>query len=70
MSEDNNFGRHHQQAKSEAAKFLFGQERLVVEFSGAATVAALRSGRVQSNGRTVVAIVSGGNADPGMIANL
>jgi len=54
----------------EAAKFLFGQERLIVEFSGAATVAALRSGRVQSNGRTVVAIVSGGNTDPGMIANL
>jgi len=54
----------------EAAKFLFVHERLVVEFSGAATVAALRSGRVKSAGRTVVAVVSGGNVDPGMIANL
>ncbi len=54
----------------EAAKFLFVHERLVVEFSGAATVAALRSGRVKSAGRTVVAVVSGGNVDPGVIANL
>jgi threonine dehydratase len=54
----------------EAAKFLFVHERVVVEFSGAATVAALRSGRIESAGRTVAAVVSGGNVDPGMIANL
>ena len=54
----------------EAAKFLFAHERVVVEFSGAATVAALRSGRIESAGRTVAAGVSGGNVDPGGIANL
>ena len=54
----------------EAAKFLFLHERLVVEFSGAATVAALRSGKVESSARTVAAVVSGGNVDPGVIANL
>jgi len=54
----------------EAAKFLFAHERVVVEFSGAATVAALRSGRIESAGRTVAAVVSGGNVDPGVIANL
>ena len=54
----------------DAAKFLFLHERLVVEFSGAATVAALRSGRVMSSGRNVAAVVSGGNVDPGVIANL
>ena len=54
----------------EAAKFLFVHERVVVEFSGAATVAALRSGRIESAGRTVAAVVSGGNVDPGVIANL
>lgn len=54
----------------EAAKFLFVHERVVVEFSGATTVAALRSGRIESAGRTVAAVVSGGNVDPGIIANL
>jgi threonine dehydratase len=37
--------------------------KLVVEFSGAATVAALLSGAVQPAARTV-AILSGGNLDP------
>ncbi len=54
----------------EAARFLFCHERLVVEFSGAATVAALRAGRVEASGRTVVAVISGGNTDPRIVANL
>ncbi len=54
----------------DAASFLFKQERLVVEFSGAATVAALWTGRVETEGRGVVAIVSGGNVDPELLADL
>lgn len=54
----------------EAAATLFFQQRLLVEFSGAATVAALRSGRVAAKGRSVVAVVSGGNMDPSVLATL
>ena len=53
-----------------AASLLFKQQRLVVEFSGAATVAALRSGRVETEGRRVVAVISGGNVDPALLLNL
>ncbi len=53
-----------------AASLLFKQQRLVVEFSGAATVAALRSGRVESEGLGVVAVVSGGNVDPALLVDL
>jgi threonine dehydratase len=51
----------------DAASLLLKQQRLVVEFSGAATVAALRSGRVETEGRGVVAIISGGNVDPALL---
>ncbi len=50
-----------------AASLLFEQQRLVVEFSGAATVAALRSGQVETEGRRVVAVISGGNVDPALL---
>lgn len=54
----------------EAVLWLFRQ-RLVVEPSGAATVAALLSGRVRAvapdRGATV-AVLSGGNLDPGLLA--
>ena len=50
-----------------ASALLFKQQRLVVEFSGAAAVAALRSGRVETEGRGVVAVVSGGNVDPAVL---
>jgi threonine dehydratase len=53
----------------EAARFLLLRRKLVVEYSGAATVAALLSGAVGSPGRTV-AILSGGNMDPGVVAEL
>jgi threonine dehydratase len=54
----------------DAASLLFKQQRLVVEFSGAATVAALRSGRIETEGRGVVAVVSGGNVDPAVLMDL
>ena len=53
-----------------AVSLLFKQERLVVEFSGAATVAALRSGRVETEGQGVVAVVSGGNVDLAILMDL
>ena len=53
-----------------AASLLFNQQRLVVEFSGAATVAALRAGLVDTEGRGVVAVVSGGNVDPALLVDL
>jgi threonine dehydratase len=42
---------------------LLSTAKLVVEFSGAATVAALLSGRVPAGGR-IAAVLSGGNIDP------
>ena len=53
----------------DAARFLLVRRKLVVEYSGAATVAALLSGAVRSPGKTV-AILSGGNMDPSIIAEL
>lgn len=57
------------EAIREAVAFLFARQRLVVEFSGAATVAALRSGLVSAAGRRTVAVVSGGNIDPSLLAS-
>ena len=54
----------------DAASLLFHELRLVVEFSGAATVAALRGGQVGSGGGGLVAVVSGGNVDPTVLLNL
>ena len=54
----------------EAAALIFSRQRLVVEFSGAATVAALRSGLAETRDRRTVAVVSGGNIDPTVLASL
>ena len=58
------------QAIREAAAFLFARQRLVVEFSGAATVAALRDGGVETRDKRTVAVISGGNIDPSVLAAL
>jgi threonine dehydratase len=47
----------------EAARHLITKEKLVVEPSGAATLAALRSGAVKPPDGPVVCVISGGNAD-------
>ena len=50
-------------------RWLFGL-RLVVEPSGAATVAALLSGAVTPPARgEIVAILSGGNIEPALLAD-
>jgi len=48
----------------DATRSLLAQGKLVVEFSGAATVAALLSRRIDADGQRVAAILSGGNLDP------
>jgi threonine dehydratase len=53
-----------------AAAWLFLHEKLVVEFSGAAGVAALRAGRVDVRGRRIAIVLSGGNIDPAAISEL
>jgi threonine dehydratase len=50
-----------------AVAFAFNELKLVVEPSGAVTLAALLSRRFQAGGRTVVAVISGGNIDEAML---
>jgi threonine dehydratase len=57
-------------ALREATTWLFLREKLVVEFSGSAGVAALRSALIESRGRRVVVVLSGGNIDPAAIHEL
>ncbi|MGH7472027.1 MAG: threonine ammonia-lyase [Longimicrobiales bacterium] len=53
-----------------ATKELLSNSKLIVEFSGAATVAALLSGAFKPQGRNTVAVLSGGNLDPSRLAEL
>ena len=53
-----------------AAAHLITRRKLVVEYSGAAAVAALISGRVPAAGRKVCAILSGGNLDPSLLGEI
>lgn len=53
-----------------AAGWLLRERHLVVEYSGAATVAALLAGAPEIEGRRVAAILSGGNLDPSLLAEL
>lgn len=55
------------EAIREAALLLLKQEHLLVEWSGAVGVAALLSGAVRPGDGPVVAVLSGGNADPAAI---
>ena len=56
-------------AIADATRRLLTLSKLVVEFSGAATVAALMSGAFKPTG-PVVAVLSGGNLDPAKAAEL
>jgi threonine dehydratase len=56
-------------AIADATRRLLTSSKLVVEFSGAATVAALASGAFKPEG-PVVAVLSGGNLDPAKAAEL
>ena len=54
----------------EATAWLVSRRKLVVEYSGAATTAALLSEAIDVEGRAVAAVVSGGNLDPSLLASL
>lgn len=54
----------------EATSLLLNRQKLVVEFSGAATTAALLEGKVDAKGARVAVIISGGNLDPSFLAEL
>ena len=53
-----------------AAAHLITRRKLVVEYSGAAAVAALLSGRVPAAGRKVCAVLSGGNLDTSLLGEI
>ncbi|HHY93459.1 MAG TPA: pyridoxal-phosphate dependent enzyme, partial [Firmicutes bacterium] len=54
----------------QAMVHLFREQHLVVEPSGAVSVAALLAGKIQLGGRRAVAVLSGGNADPGLLCQV
>jgi threonine dehydratase len=53
-----------------ATSMLIERQKTVVEFSGAAAVAALTSNRLQVDGGRVAVVVSGGNLDPSFLPKL
>jgi threonine dehydratase len=55
---------------ADAMVFMVEQVKIVAEGAGAASVAALMSGRFEPVAGTTVAIVSGGNVDSGLLAAL
>jgi threo-3-hydroxy-L-aspartate ammonia-lyase len=58
-----------EEAILEAMRFCFARMKIVVEPSGAVTVAALRSGVVPAAGRRTAVVLSGGNVDPAAFAS-
>lgn len=53
-----------------ASAFLLHQHHLVVEFSGAATTAALIMGALDLEDRRVAVVLSGGNMEPSLLVDL
>jgi threonine dehydratase len=61
----------HEDEVAEAMVFLLERAKLVVEGAGAVGVAALLSGRLQLSGSgTTVVVLSGGNVDAGLLAEV
>lgn len=55
---------------AEAMRFAFGQLKLVVEPGGAVSLAALLTGKAEAKGLTTAVVLSGGNVDPGLFAQI
>lgn len=53
-----------------ATAVLLSRRKLVVEYSGAATLGALMAGAVDARGLKVAVILSGGNLDPSLLEDL
>jgi len=58
------------QEVKDAMRFLLLRMKLLVEPTGAVPVALLLSGRLDLRGQRVGVILSGGNADPGLVAEI
>ena len=54
----------------EAIGYAFGEMKLVIEPGGAAALAAILSGAFHAKGRTVAIVLSGGNIDPRLFAEI
>ena len=54
----------------EATSLLVSQQKLIVEFSGAAATAALLSKAVEAEDQRVAVVISGGNLDPTLLAGM
>ncbi len=53
-----------------AVRFAFSELKLVVEPSGAVSLAALMSGKLETKNRVSAAIISGGNVDPALFSQI
>jgi threonine dehydratase len=53
---------------AEAVRYAFRTLKLVVEPGGAAALAAVLAGKVETRSRTTAVVLSGGNIDPGLFA--
>lgn len=53
-----------------AVRFAFEELKLVVEPGGAVALAAVLSGKVPAFGRTIACVLSGGNIDPALFAEI
>lgn len=55
---------------AEAMRFAFRWLKLIIEPGGAASLAALLSGKVEARGLTTGIVLSGGNVDPGLFSTI
>jgi threonine dehydratase len=53
-----------------AVRFAYHELKLVLEPSGAIGLAAILARRIDAGGKTVAAVLSGGNVDPGLFAEI
>ena len=53
-----------------AVRFAFRELKLVVEPGGAVSLAAILAGKLDLAGKTVMAVLSGGNIDPSLFAEI
>ncbi len=51
-------------------RFAFVELKLVLEPGGAAALAAVLAGKLPVEGRTIAAVLSGGNVDPGQFSQI
>jgi threonine dehydratase len=53
-----------------AVRFAFERLKLVIEPGGAAALAAILAGKIETRGRTIAIVASGGNVDAGLFADI